>query len=198
MLDGRKVKGYSPSMASEHRHYTHNFSGPSVLDLAVCTKCRVDIGHPDAEKPCKGTSTHSSSPAPLPATPTQTAAFHISTLRSISDEIDAHNDALKDLGKRWDETERLLMASMDAQGLTESGAKVSTDQGTATRGVKWFVQYEPEKWPTIVAWAVENGRTDFIQRRTSDAKILEAIDSGASLPEGITVGSKEVLNFRRK
>lgn len=128
------------------------------------------------------------------ATPTQTTAFHISTLRSISDEIDAHNEALKDLGKRRDEIERQLLASMDADGVT----KVSAEEGTATRGTKYFCQYEPELWPDIVKWAANNNRTDFVQRRLSDAKVLDAIDSGLAMPPGLTVGSKPTLSFRRK
>lgn len=127
-----------------------------------------------------------------------TPAELIRRLRANSDATDEHNAALKVLGAEWDELEAALMASMDQQGMTGDGAKLSTADGTATRGTKWYCSYEPELWPAIVAWAVENGRTDFVQRRLSDAKILEAIDNGATLPAGVTAASKPTLSFRRK
>jgi hypothetical protein len=117
----------------------------------------------------------------------------VAELRSIKDRKDGLNAELSGLNKREDEIEYAIMDTLTAAGL----AKATTDAGTVSKSTKWRAKYDPEKWADIFKWAAARDRTDLIQRRTSDAKIMELVDAGEALPDGLTVESFEQISFRR-
>lgn len=121
----------------------------------------------------------------------------LASLREIRDQKDAINAQLKKLNEREAEAERAILDAMTAAGLTAPGQAVKAACGSATRHVKWRAAYDPERWPQVVEWCCNQGRTDLIQRRLTDAKIMELVDSGTTLPEGMTVQPFEELYFRR-
>lgn len=117
----------------------------------------------------------------------------VKELREIKDRKDGINAELSGLNKREDEIEYAIMDTLTAAGL----AKATTDDGTVSKQTKWRAKYAPEKWADIFKWAAAKDRTDLIQRRTSDAKIMELVDAGEALPDGLTVESYEQIAFRR-
>lgn len=121
----------------------------------------------------------------------------LARFRDIKDAKDEVNARLKDLNKREGEMESAILAAMESAGFVKSGDKVSSAAGTATRQTKWRAKYDPEKWPDIVKWCAENNRTDLVQRRLSDTRIMEIVDLGQPLPDGIEPESYTDLSFRR-
>jgi hypothetical protein len=121
----------------------------------------------------------------------------IATLRRIRDQKDAINAQLKDIGEQEDEAERGLLDAMAAAGFDSPGDKVSTEFGTAIRQEKWRAKYDPERWGEFFKWCAENDRTDLIQRRTADARILELQDKGLPMPPGVEMEPFTALLFRR-
>ncbi len=121
----------------------------------------------------------------------------LEAMREIKDEKDRVNQHLKRINEAEEKLERDILDAMTSLGFVEAGDKVSSACGTATRQVKWRAKYEPDKWPEIVKWMAEQGRTDLVQRRLSDAKIMELVDLGQPLPDGLGVESFEQLSFRR-
>lgn len=134
---------------------------------------------------------------PADAFPSHTISDLLAMLRAAKDEKDELNAGLKDANRRESELERAIIARMESQGLTKHGDKVSSAAGTFTRQTKWRAKYTPEKWPAIVAWCAANDRTDLIQRRTADSRIMELVDQGAPLPDGIEPESYTDCLFRR-
>lgn len=121
----------------------------------------------------------------------------IQTLRTIRDRKDELTAQLKDLNEAERDAEKNLLDSMAAAGFSKPGDKVSTEYGTAIRQEKWRAKYDPEKWPEFFKWCAENDRTDLIQRRTADARILELQDKGLPMPPGVELEPYTDLLFRR-
>jgi hypothetical protein len=82
--------------------------------------------------------------------------------------------------------------STGLNSLSGAGLSVSFDD-TAVR-----VRCEPSRWADIVKWAVSTGNDHVIQRRLTDAKVIELIENGTPLPEGLSVESYTKLSVRRK
>lgn len=122
----------------------------------------------------------------------------LASLAEIRNEKERLNGLLSAESKKEVDVERKILDAMDSCGLTADGQKVGSAFGTATRQTKWRAVYDPEKWPEVVKWCAENGRTDLIQRRLSDARVMEIVDRGETLPDGITPQSYTDLLFRRK
>lgn len=74
---------------------------------------------------------------------------------------------------------------------------VAQDGVNLTLRKKWRAKYEPELWGDIVKWAASSGLDYVVQRRLNDAKIMELVDNGIALPQGLTVESYNDLAFRR-
>jgi hypothetical protein len=121
----------------------------------------------------------------------------IKNLREIRDQKDALAQREKELNRQEDAVETQLLAAMEAAGFSSPGDKVSSEYGTATRQQKFYGKCDPEKWPEFFKWAVANDRTDIFHRRMTDAKIVELVDLGYALPDGVTVESRTQLSFRR-
>jgi len=113
--------------------------------------------------------------------------------KSLLDQKDALNAQLKELNKQIEASESEAMELLTAHGLDKvSGAGI-----TLYTREKWRAKYDPELWGELVKWAASSGRTDLIQRRLSDAKVLEYVDSGADVPPGLSVEAYTALEFRR-
>lgn len=82
------------------------------------------------------------------------------------------------------------MKELGIESASEDGVSVSTK-------TKWRAKYEPELWGDIVKWAASSGLDYVVQRRLNDAKIMELVDNGIALPQGLTVESYNDLAFRR-
>lgn len=84
--------------------------------------------------------------------------------------------------------------------LREQGQDKATACGlTASVLTKDRAKYDPAEWPNIVKWAVETGNDHIIQRRMTDAKVVELVRNGVALPWGLGVESyKEVRITKAK
>jgi hypothetical protein len=111
------------------------------------------------------------------------------------DEVEAALSAAK---RQCEAIEFEIRSALEQTGQWTPGAKVGTDGITCTVCTKWRAKYEPEKWKDIVKWAVETGNEHLIQRRLSDKPVMEIIDTGGTLPEGLSVQPFDELKFRRK
>jgi hypothetical protein len=74
---------------------------------------------------------------------------------------------------------------------------VAIDGISAKRVTKWRAKYVPDQWSAIVSWAVANGYDYLVQRRLNDTKVLELVDGGIQLPEGLSMETYTDLSFRR-
>ena len=117
--------------------------------------------------------------------------------RAALDEIDEINLRLKRASARKEALQREALAYMTREGLTRDGDKISAGGITLTRADKWRPAYDPEKWTSIVKWAIESGNDHIVQRRLSASPIMELVDAGVPLPDGLSVESYTELSHRR-
>ena len=113
--------------------------------------------------------------------------------RQIRDEIDEVEGRLKVLKQELHTQEAKILEHLSSNGIDS----IKAAGVTFTVKEKFRATYDPELWPTIMDWATGCGFQHIIQRRLSDAKVLELIDAGVALPEGLTVQSYKDLAFRR-
>jgi len=118
----------------------------------------------------------------------------LTELRSIVDQSDALNEQLADLSKRKREIENGLIAFSDDSGLTS----FATEGLAIAVRAKERAKYDPEKWDDLMKWAAENDKTYVVQRRLSDAKILEMVANGEPLPDGLSIEPYSQVSYRRK
>lgn len=126
-----------------------------------------------------------------------TVAELLRELRAVRDQRDDLNSQLSALTEKDEALQARIKAAMTAQELNKDGAKVSGEGLTATWREKWRATYVPEKWPDIVRWAIDNGCDYIIQRRLTDAKVMSIVDSGGTLPDGLSVEAYTALDIRR-
>ncbi len=118
----------------------------------------------------------------------------LTELRSIVDQSDALNDQLSALSERKREIERGLIAFSEDSGLTS----FATEGMSITVKEKTRAKYDPERWEELVGWAVANDKTYLIQRRLTDAKVVDMVDNGEPLPEGLSLEPFAQVIYRRK
>lgn len=118
-------------------------------------------------------------------------------MRRVLDQIDEHNAAISKLNADKANLQREALAYMEAQGLTSDGDKINANGVTLTRADKWRVEYDPEKWPDTMKWAIDSGYGHIVQRRLSVAPILELADRNVPLPDGIKLVPYTDLSHRR-
>lgn len=140
-----------------------------------------------------GIQTETITDAGQPAIP-GTIGAALAELRSLSDEIDSHTAALKNLNQRWDELERFL----EEQGET-LGLRSFSDGGiTASLTTDLRVSYDPAQWDGLLKWAIETGNTGVVQRRLGDRVLKDLLDAGQAIPPGITFHPYTKVSIRRK
>lgn len=121
----------------------------------------------------------------------------LQALRNEKDWQDELNGNLAKSKAKADMIEAEIVAKMKEAGLDNDGAKVSANGMTVTLRHKFRAAYDPAKWSQVVKWAVDTGHEYIIQRRLSDKPVLELMDNGTPLPDGLSVTSYEDLDFRR-
>lgn len=130
-------------------------------------------------------------------TPDQSEAELLAEYRLLLDLKDEQNAAVKATNDRLNELESKLRAGMESRGQFIEGAKTGIAGLTLTVNRKWFAKYDPALWPKIVEWAGTQGMAHLVQRRLNDKAVMELVDSGKGLPEGLGVESVLDLQFRR-
>lgn len=118
----------------------------------------------------------------------------LSELRTMIDLIETIEDGqLRQLKKN-----REALEAEAANALRYSKQDKATAGGvTASIKQRWAVKYDPERWGEVVQWAVENGRSDLVQRRLNDARIMELVDAGTAIHPALTPQAFERLEVRR-
>jgi hypothetical protein len=58
-------------------------------------------------------------------------------------------------------------------------------------------KYDPEKWPGIVKWAGETGNEHILQRRITDAKVVDLVANGVALPDGLSLEQFVKVSIRK-
>lgn len=82
--------------------------------------------------------------------------------------------------------------------LIETGIDKASGSGlTASLRDRMKAKYDPEKWEQIVAWAVSSGHDHIVQRRLTDAAVVELVTNGIVLPDGLSVESFTDIDVRR-
>lgn len=125
---------------------------------------------------------------------TRTIADMLADLRAVKDRKDELNAALKEANQQESEFEGEILAALEISGVDKASLNGA---GTASRVTKWRAVYEPDKWQDLVKWCAENNRTDIVQRRLADSRLLEMMDAGKELPVGVTMKPYSELSFRR-
>src|SRR5688572_1521470 len=96
----------------------------------------------------------------------------LTELRSVIDARERLAAEDRALAKRREELESSLLSFHDETGLDSlSGAGLSISFDSAAMRCK----YEPDLWASIIRWAVDSGNDFIIQRRLTDAKVLDLI-----------------------
>lgn len=126
-----------------------------------------------------------------------TEADLLAKYRSLLDLKDEAAAVLSGINKDIDACEAAIRESFEASGKWEDGCAAKAGGVTVTVRQKWRAKYMPEHWESIVKWAAETGNAHLIQRRLSDKPVMELLDAGVSLPEGLTVEAYKDLVFLR-
>jgi len=116
--------------------------------------------------------------------------------RQLWDELDIIDQQKKELASKMSDIERRIGEAMRNAGKVEGDAERCGGL-MMTVQLKFRAAYSPEKWPDIMRWCVENGHNYLIQRRLSDGKILDLVDAGVALPDGLTLEPYTDLAMRR-
>lgn len=118
----------------------------------------------------------------------------LNDLRQVMDEIDQLNKQLRPLTSRRRELEQAIISKAEAEGTDRFG----NDQLSVTVQHKTTANYDPEKWDSILRWAVKTGNSHIFQRRMTDAKVEQLALDGVELPDGLSLEQIDKLNIRRK
>lgn len=115
-------------------------------------------------------------------------------LRAVKDEKDTVNARLSELAATEADIERQLREFHETSGLDSvSGGGLTVSFKPQLRAA-----YDPDKWTSIVRWAVDTGHEYLIQRRLTDTKVAELAMSDVGLPDGLRVESHLAVSVRRK
>ena len=132
----------------------------------------------------------------MPATTVNVATITplLEELRSVIDRREELATEDKGLAERKAEIERALLEYQKATGVEalKGGGMSVTFDADAMRA-----KYDPERWDAIIRWAVEQNQTHIIQRRMTDAKVIDLVNTGVALPDGLTLEPYVKLSTRR-
>lgn len=117
--------------------------------------------------------------------------------KCILDRKDELTTQMSGIHAAASDLEHRIMQAMEANGQDNDGDKVTANNITVTVKQKWRAKYLPERWADVVKWAVDNGYDHIVQRRLSDGKVMELVDNGVTLPDGLTVEPYKDIDFRR-
>lgn len=126
-----------------------------------------------------------------------TSADLLRELRAVRDQRDELNSQLSALSGREIDLTNRLRDRMKSDGLGKDGAKLSGEGITVTWREKWRASCAPDKWEEVMRWALATGHGYIFQRRLTDANVMSIVDSGVSLPDGLSVEAYATLDTRR-
>lgn len=115
-------------------------------------------------------------------------------LRDTIDVIDELNTSLSAAKKQRRAIEDKLTKAAEAAGVDS----FSNPRISVSIKEDFAAAYDPELWNDLVAWAVETGNLQLIQRRISTKPVKELIDNGMEIPAGVRLEPVTKLNVRRK
>lgn len=125
------------------------------------------------------------------------ASPSIGDLIKMYADADAALDAVEAQAKKLRETRDAVKLGIKIT-MKESGVDRTSAHGlTVSLREKWRAKYTPELWDSVVKWAMDTGHLQVVQRRITDAAVMELVDNGVPLPEGLSVDSYEDLDVRR-
>lgn len=130
-----------------------------------------------------------------PPTPTANISDLLAELRSVIDERERLSEQDSRLSKRKSAIEFELLGIHAATGLESLSGN---GMGVTFKDDAMRARYAPEQWNAIAKWAAETGNMHIIQRRLSDAKIVDLVMEGVQLPEGLTLETYTSISTRRK
>jgi len=126
-------------------------------------------------------------------TSTRTIGDLIGRYADLDAQIDQLTAEAEPLRAEREECKAAIKAAMDEAGTDKAaaaGLSVSIVQ-------KDRAAYDPAEWPSIVRWAIETGNDHIVQRRLTDAKVLELVRNGVALPWGLTIEPYRDLRITR-
>jgi hypothetical protein len=126
-------------------------------------------------------------------TSTQTLGEMITWWKSQKSIVEAHEAEAKAARSLLNDIEAGILIKMRDAGLES----IAQDGVSLTIRKKFRAKYDPEMWESLINWASQNGMTYLIQRRLNDSKVLELVDNGVPLPEGLSIEGYDDLAFRR-
>lgn len=118
----------------------------------------------------------------------------LADLRGINDERSRLSELDGRLSKKKQAIEMQLLDLHAETGLSAmkgGGMSVSFDENAMRATV------QPEHWESVKKWLCDNGHSSAIQRRLTDNAIIEMVQGGVALPEGLTLVSYVKINARR-
>ena len=121
----------------------------------------------------------------------------LTAYRACLDAEESIASRLKEAKGRTADAEAAIIARLEAEGQWKPGVKIGNAEITISVSEKWRATYEPEQWAAIASWAATTGRAHLIQRRLNDRAVMELVDNGTPLPDGLTVKSFPELSYRR-
>lgn len=126
--------------------------------------------------------------------PEQNTGHLLDDLRLTMDLIDELNQSLKVASKQRKAIEAKLQKAAESAGVDS----FSNSQISVSFREDMIASYEPEHWNELVAWCVETGNYQLIQRRISTKPVKELIDNGLEIPAGVRLEPTTKINIRRK
>lgn len=117
----------------------------------------------------------------------------IAKYSAVDAELDAIEEQAKQLRIKRESVKLAIKITLDLGGVD----KASAHGITVSIREKWRAKYTPELWPGVVEWAITHGHSHIVQRRLTDAAVMELVDNGVILPDGLSVESFKDLDVRR-
>lgn len=116
----------------------------------------------------------------------------IDLLFDLREEKAKLNDEIKKINARVEKGQKMLIESLEAQGLDKA------------RGSKATASIAPQLVPNVddkvamAKWAYENDRFDILQSRVAPAPVREMFALENKLPDGISLFTKTVVSITKK
>lgn len=108
-------------------------------------------------------------------------------------QLDTLEEQAKELRVKREGIKHAIKITLDADGVDRASAHGLT----VSLREKWRAKYIPDLWQRVVAWAISEGHSQIVQRRLTDAAVMELVDNGVPLPEGLSVEPFTDLDVRR-
>lgn len=108
-------------------------------------------------------------------------------------ELDHHSHCVAEIKADIEIIKTACLEHAEVNGLEKFGA----NGVSVTIKEKLRPTYEPDRWPDIMLWCVENDMQGVIQRRLSADPLVECIENGVAFPEGLTMTPVTEVSLRR-